>query len=132
MTHDPIAEVESRQRHCKLLGFGPHAEVAHETAQAGGVGAGVKPGTVEQLLPKAMAVLKSAPVQFAKTHCPIAAPDATQRHCRSVRVGPQADAAQAAAHDGTLGVWPLIRKIRLVNVINERSFMMCPVIFVDR
>ena len=69
------------------------------------------------------AALKSVPVQLAKTHCPIAAPDATQRHCRSVGVGPQAAAAQATAQAGAL-VCPLIRKIMTAIVTQERSFIL--------
>lgn len=82
----------------------------------------MNPGTVEQLVPKAMATLKSVPVQWAKTHCPMAAPEATQRQFRSVRVAPQADVAQAKAQVGMF-VWPLMPRIKAPNVMNERSCM---------
>jgi hypothetical protein len=84
----------------------------------------VNPGTVEQLVPKAMATLKSVPVQWAKTHCPMAAPEATQRQFRSVRVAPQADVAHAKAQGGIF-VWPWMPRIKAPNVMNERSCMGC-------
>ena len=106
-----------------MLALVPHAEVAHATAQGGGVGAGVYPDTVAQLLVNKTAALKSVPVQLAKTHCPIAAVDATQRHWRSVGMGPQAAAAQAMAQGGALA-WPLISATKATSVAKARSFML--------